>query len=39
MQFAVISDIHANMHAMRAVLEDIDRHRVKTVYCLGDLVG
>lgn len=36
---AVISDIHANFEALRAVLEELDRLEVKTVFCLGDLVG
>jgi diadenosine tetraphosphatase ApaH/serine/threonine PP2A family protein phosphatase len=37
--FAVLSDILGNLEALDAVLADIDRHRVSTVYCLGDLVG
>jgi putative phosphoesterase len=36
---AVISDIHGNNLALRAVLEDIGRRGVGNVYCLGDLVG
>jgi diadenosine tetraphosphatase ApaH/serine/threonine PP2A family protein phosphatase len=37
---AFISDIHANLAALRAVLDDIDRlGTVKAVYCLGDVVG
>lgn len=36
---AFISDIHGNLEALDAVLEDIERHKVSTVYCLGDLVG
>lgn len=39
MKLAVISDVHSNLHALRAVLDDIDRHGVKKVFCLGDLVG
>lgn len=39
MQLAVISDIHANLHALRAVWEDIQAQNPDAVYCLGDLVG
>jgi predicted phosphodiesterase len=37
--FAIISDIHANLPALTAVLEDIDRRGVKEVFCLGDIIG
>jgi predicted phosphodiesterase len=36
---AIISDIHGNLEALRAVLDDIDRQRVDSIYCLGDVVG
>jgi diadenosine tetraphosphatase ApaH/serine/threonine PP2A family protein phosphatase len=36
---AVISDVHANAAALRAVLADIDRRGIKRVVCLGDTVG
>jgi putative phosphoesterase len=36
---AAFSDIHANKHALEAVLEDIRRHAPDQVTCLGDLVG
>jgi len=36
---AILSDIHGNLEALQAVLEDILRHRVEAIYCLGDLVG
>jgi diadenosine tetraphosphatase ApaH/serine/threonine PP2A family protein phosphatase len=36
---ALISDVHGNLEALQAVLEDIDRERVDTVICLGDVVG
>jgi len=36
---AIISDVHGNLEALQAVLEDIDRERVDTVICLGDVVG
>jgi hypothetical protein len=37
--FAIISDIHANIEALRAVLADIERQQVDGILCLGDLVG
>jgi diadenosine tetraphosphatase ApaH/serine/threonine PP2A family protein phosphatase len=39
MRIAVISDIHANLHALEAVLADIDRDPVDEIWCLGDVVG
>lgn len=40
MKYALISDIHANLPALDAVLADIDgRADVDAVYHLGDLVG
>ncbi len=39
MRYAIISDIHANLPALRAVVEDIARRRVDATYHLGDLVG
>jgi len=37
--FAVISDIHSNLEALTAVLADIENRGIKTIYCLGDVVG
>lgn len=39
MKIAFFSDIHANLPALEAVLEDIDQQQPDFVYCLGDLVG
>jgi predicted phosphodiesterase len=39
MRIAVISDIHGNLAALQAVLEDIQNTGVDAVYCLGDVVG
>ena len=40
MKYALISDIHANLPALDAVLADIDRRNdVDAIYHLGDLVG
>lgn len=36
---AFFSDVHANLAALRAVLQDIGERGVKQVYSLGDLVG
>jgi diadenosine tetraphosphatase ApaH/serine/threonine PP2A family protein phosphatase len=36
---AIISDIHSNFEAFQTVMEDITRHPVKEIYCLGDVVG
>jgi predicted phosphodiesterase len=37
--FAIISDIHSNLAALTAVLEDIDSRGIKEIFCLGDIVG
>jgi len=39
MRIAVLSDIHANLHALQAVWDDLERQKPDVVYCLGDLVG
>lgn len=39
MILAFISDIHANLEALEAVMNDIEKRKVDRVYCLGDLVG
>ena len=39
MRVAVLSDIHANLHALEAVLAEIDREAPDAVWCLGDVVG
>jgi predicted phosphodiesterase len=38
-RLAVISDIHANLYALEAVLEEIDRDPPDEIWCLGDTVG
>jgi diadenosine tetraphosphatase ApaH/serine/threonine PP2A family protein phosphatase len=38
MRYAVLSDVHANLEALRAVLADC-RGEVDAVVCLGDIVG
>jgi diadenosine tetraphosphatase ApaH/serine/threonine PP2A family protein phosphatase len=36
---AVISDVHANWHALEAVLAEVEREEPDELWCLGDLVG
>ncbi|EGW36706.1 metallophosphoesterase family protein [Desulfosporosinus sp. OT] len=38
-RIAVISDIHGNMPALDAVLEDIANRSIDRIFCLGDLAG
>lgn len=39
MKVAIISDIHSNLEALWAVLKDINKRRLKNIFCLGDIVG
>jgi predicted phosphodiesterase len=39
MRYALISDIHANLQALDAVLADIDARGITAIYHLGDLTG
>ncbi|HEY2327922.1 MAG TPA: metallophosphoesterase family protein [Gaiellaceae bacterium] len=39
MRIAVLSDIHANLHALEAVLADVDSVGPDEIWCLGDTVG
>ncbi len=40
MRYAIIADIHANLTAFKAVLDDVEkRGGVEEVWCLGDVVG
>jgi predicted phosphodiesterase len=39
MRFAVVSDIHGNLPALQAVLEDIERQGVDPVVNLGDILS
>jgi putative phosphoesterase len=38
-KLAILSDIHANLHALQAVWADLETFKPDAVYCLGDLVG
>jgi predicted phosphodiesterase len=39
MRYGLISDIHANLHALEAALTALQREEVDGYLCLGDLVG
>ena len=39
MNLAFISDVHGNLAALEAALDDLRRRDVDAVYHLGDLVG
>ena len=39
MRYAIISDLHANLQATEAVLQDIAAQKVEAIFCLGDAVG
>jgi len=40
MRYAVIADIHSNLEALTAVLDDMaNQGRVDEIWCLGDIVG
>ncbi len=39
MRLAIISDVHGNLEAFRAVLDAIDKVGVDEIYHLGDIVG
>ena len=38
-KLAVISDIHGNFPALKAVMADIDNYGIENIVCLGDIVG
>ncbi len=39
MRYLVMSDIHGNAHALRAVLDSVATDGIEKVLCLGDIVG
>ena len=40
MRYAILADIHANLEAFNAVLEDMgERGGIEEIWCLGDVVG
>ena len=38
-RLALVSDVHGNLPAFKAVLEDIRKEEADEIWCLGDLVG
>ena len=39
MKIAIISDIHANLEALKSVLKDIENRNINKIYCLGDIIA
>jgi predicted phosphodiesterase len=39
MRLAIVSDIHANLEALQATLQQISAQQVDRIVCLGDVVG
>ena len=39
MRIAVVSDVHANLHALEAVLAEVEQGGFDELWCLGDVVG
>ena len=39
MKIAIISDIHGNIEALKATIEDIEKRRVDKIICLGDIIA
>ena len=39
MKYALLSDIHSNLEAFQAVIEDCEKEKVDGVFFLGDIVG
>ena len=37
-RIAIISDVHGNITALNAVLEDIEKRGIKRIFCLGDSI-
>ena len=38
-KIAIISDIHGNLEALKAVLKDIEEKNLERVFCLGDVIA
>ena len=37
-RIAILSDVHGNITALEAVLNDIEKREITKIYCLGDSV-
>lgn len=38
-KIAVISDVHGNLEALQAVLDDIKQRKIKRIICIGDIIA
>ena len=38
-RIAIISDIHGNLEALKAVLDDIKERNINRIFCLGDIIA
>lgn len=38
-KIAVISDVHGNLEALKATLQDIKERQIDVIYCLGDIIA
>lgn len=38
-KYAIITDIHGNLEALTAILEDIKKNNIEEIYCLGDTIN
>lgn len=38
-KIAIIADVHGNYEALKTVLADIKKRKIKQIYCLGDVIG
>ncbi len=39
MKYAIFSDIHGNLPALKAILADANKQNISNIICLGDVVG
>jgi len=39
MRYAILSDVHSNLEALEAVLDDVDQRKIQDILFLGDAVG
>lgn len=37
--YAIVSDLHSNIEALSAVMDDMAKFDVDSIYCLGDVIG
>lgn len=39
LHLALLGDIHGNLTALEKVLSELEREKIKNIYCTGDIVG